>query len=215
MIRVGIVDGMGASRDLLSTFLREESDIEVVGTASTVEEGLPLLRRADVVVVSASLPDDGALRLPADKCRSDLPAKVLVFGVPNSPSLIVRHVEAGADGYVLRDDSREELLRKIRATREGRSLISPEVAGSLVCRVAELVLLCEEKGIEIDRLRDLTPRERDVFRLIRKRYSNKEIARQLGIELGTVKNHVHKILTKLGVRSRREAALFGPLPEEE
>jgi DNA-binding NarL/FixJ family response regulator len=161
-----------------------------------------------VLVVSTQLPDDGALRITRAITAANHPAKVLVLGLAESKEEILQYVESGAAGYVLQDDSVDDLLTKIRTTHNGEALISPEIAAVLISRVSELAQLTPQ---EEDRLEDpaaLTPREREILDLIGQSLSNQEIADHLVIEVGTVKNHVHSILQKLNVSSRQEAAAY-------
>jgi DNA-binding NarL/FixJ family response regulator len=163
--------------------------------------------RCDVLLVSTRLPDHGALRLLDALAELESPARVLVLGLAESEQEILRYVEAGAAGYVLQDDSVDELLANIRAVHSGKAIVSPEIAGALVTRVAELSQVFED-AYAIDSSAQLTPREREVLQLIGQGMTNREIAERLVIELGTVKNHVHSILDKLNVSSRRDAAAY-------
>jgi DNA-binding NarL/FixJ family response regulator len=126
----------------------------------------------------------------------------------------MQYVEAGASGYVLKDDTVAERLRHIRAAHAGKARVSPEIAAALMSRVAELAQLVKESSINAD-LGDLTPRELEVLTLFGQDLTNQEIAERLVIELGTVKNHVHSILQKLNVASRHEAIGYLVLVEDQ
>lgn len=113
----------------------------------------------------------------------------------------------GASGYVLKDDSVEELLSHIRAVYNGEALNSPEIALALISRVNELSQMFSGAG-SVTEPAGLTSREREVLQLIGRNLSNQEIADQLFIQVGTVKNHIHSILDKLNVSSRHDAAAY-------
>ena len=140
--------------------------------------------------------------------------KVLVLGVPDAEAVIMTYINAGAFGYILREDPPQELLANIRAAYEDKALVTPAVAARLIARIAELTDRLSELDIDPTDYQELTPREREILELIGEGQTNQEIADRLAIELGTVKNHVHSILDKLNVNSRRDAALYLAVVEE-
>jgi len=146
--------------------------------------------------------------------EADPSVKVLVLGLGESKERVLRYVEAGADGYVLKNDSVDDLLRHIRAAQRGKALVSPKIAAALMSRVTELAQLFAEIESGISESADLTPREREILELIGQGLTNQEIADRLVIEVGTVKNHVHSILQKLDVSSRQDAASYLALIRE-
>jgi DNA-binding NarL/FixJ family response regulator len=208
MIRVVLVNALRILCNVIAAVLDNEPDIEIVGCTTTMDEALEMARRCDVLVVSTLVPDDVAFRITQAVIQSSLPAKVLILGLAESKEEILRYIEAGAAGYVLQDDSVDDLLVKVRTTYDGQALISPEIAALLMSRVSELAQVSAETGDKPDIAVDLTPREREILTLIGQGLSNQEIAAQLVIEVGTVKNHVHSILEKLNVSSRRDAVRF-------
>ena len=212
-IRVLVVNDYPLMCDVITAMLEDEPDITVVGSATTVESALEQASVSDVVVVSTRLRDYGALDLLSALAETESPARVLVLGLAESEQEILRYVEAGAAGYVLRDDSADELLDNIRAVYSGQAIVSPDIAGALVSRVAELSQVFED-ALAIDPSADLTPREREVLQLIGQGLTNREIADRLVIQLGTVKNHAHSILDKLNVSSRTDAAAYLAIMED-
>jgi len=215
MIRVLIVHETRLICDLKATVLRNEADIEVVGCVSTTEEALVALRRCacDIMLVSVTLPDDGAFTLTRAVAKLDHPAKVLITGLTESKAVILRCVEEGVAGYINTDESLSDLVQKIRCVSHGEFLVSPGIAAALISRVSELKKLVTElngfKEMNPNHLyAELTERECEVLGLIEQGHSNQEIANTLCIELGTVKNHVHNILDKLDVRTRKHAAII-------
>lgn len=213
MIRVLVVNEIRLMCNVISAMLEEEPDIEVVGTATTSEEALARISGCDVILVNTGLPDNGALELTRAVVEKAPSVGVLVVGLAESETEILQYVEAGAAGYVLKDDSVDALLRHIRATHSDEALVSPEIAAALMSRVSELAQSFPE-SVGIDEAAELTPREREVLQLIGQGLSNQEIADRLIIEVGTVKNHVHNILQKLNVNSRQDAAAYLAVIEE-
>lgn len=209
MIDVLVVDQSRLIGSITATVLKDESDMRVIGSTASLDEALTILRSwpCDVVLVSTNLPGGAALEL-IRALPSDSSPRVVVIGVVEDEEAILRYVEAGAAGYVLRDDSEEDLVNKIRAVHAGEALVSPEMAAALMTRISELADMRPPLEAEMDRFSELTPREQEVLDLIGEDLSNQEIAERLVIEVGTVKNHVHNILRKLDVCSRRDAALY-------
>lgn len=214
MIRVLVVNEQHLMASLIASVLSDEPDIEVVGRATSGEAALEQAAQADVLLVSTRLPEGGALGLVRSLAQDHPDSAVLVMGVAESEWEILQYVEAGASGYVLKDDTVEELLRHIRAADAGKARISPEIAAALMTRVTELSQLFNQASVSTD-LTELTPRELEVLELIGQDLTNHEIAERLVIEVGTVKNHVHSILDKLNVSSRRDAASYLLLTQDE
>jgi DNA-binding NarL/FixJ family response regulator len=164
----------------------------------------------DVMVVTDS-PDshDALALLQALGANPPAPA-VIVMGLPNLEPLILRYLEAGAAGCIRTQDSSEELVRAIRLAADRQIALSPDLLPLVLKRVASLGANRRENSPQSAKAHtpELTRREREILELIAQGYGNREIARQLTIELGTAKNHVHNILDKLNVRSRRDAALY-------
>lgn len=214
MIRVLIVDEVLLMCHVVAALLRDEAEIEVIGYATTVAEVEARLQTCDIVLLSANLPDQVGLKLTRTITKTAPSVKALPMGLPESEEAILQYIEAGAAGYVLKEDTVEELLRNIRAVYNNEAVISPQIAAAVIARVAELKDLYLESEVELDGTAALTPREREVLDLIGQGLTNQEIADQLTIELGTVKNHVHNILQKLNVSSRQAAAQLGQIKED-
>lgn len=208
MIRVLLVTQIELIGNVVAAMLEDESDIEVVGCATSVKEALARVGECNVILVSPRLPGDGALELTTTIAERYPEVKILAFGLAESKARVLQYVEAGADGYVAKDDSVEDLLRRIRAAHDDRAMVSPAVAAALMARVTKYAQLLSEVESGLHKDAELTPREHEVLELIGDGLTNQEIADRLVIEVGTVKNHVHSILQKLDVNSREDAATY-------
>lgn len=217
MIRVLVVHQTQLIGSIIANVLDEEPDIRVIGRTTDAEDALARLERTpcEMVLVAATLPDNGALEITEAVAEREYDAKVLVIGLPKSKNAILQYVAAGASGYVLQEVSTEELLQHVRAAHDDKALVSPDIAAALMEHINELAQISAQTDVDPSAYAELTPREREVLDLIGEDYSNREIAEQLVIEVGTVKNHVHNILKKLDVSSRHEAAAFLPFVEDE
>lgn len=216
MVRVLVVHQTLLIGNIIASVLSTEKDITVVGQATTMAEALSYLEteRCNMVLVSAKLPDNGALKLTEAATEIDPATKVLVTGLPESKNIILQYVMAGASGYVLEDVSVDHLLDHIRAAHDDQALVSPEMAAALMNQITELAYISSQDHLDTTAVADLTNREREVLNLIGEGLTNQEIADRLFIEVGTVKNHVHNLLKKLDVSSREDAAAYLPYLEE-
>jgi DNA-binding NarL/FixJ family response regulator len=196
--------------NVIAAALEDEPDIEVVGCAVSVEEALEIIQweDVDILLVSTRLPEQGALRLTEAVTEKTPATDVLVLGVTEKKERVLQYVEAGAVGYILKDDTVEDMLEAIRAAQKGKALVSPEIASALMDRVSELAGMFADLETGVVERADLTSREVEVLELLGQNLTNQQIAERLVIEVGTVKNHVHSILNKLNVSTRDEAAAY-------
>lgn len=209
MIRILLAHPSRLVADSMRSALDQQPDVYVAGCATTAEELHFLLPHGNVVLLGTELEDAAALDI-LNSIRTTHPhIKVLVMGVDDRPETIVHYVEAGAVGYILQEESVERVVEKLQAAHEERAIVSPSVAAALIQRLTHLanldLPLAHANGRQ-EQLEELTSREREVLNLITEGCTNLEIAEELVIECGTVKNHVHNILKKLEVNSRYEAA---------
>jgi DNA-binding NarL/FixJ family response regulator len=214
MIRVLIVHETILVCNALANVLQEEADMQVVGICATTEEALTQIEdsEVDLILLNASHPSQEILLFIQAVNRTYSDVKILAMGMMETPEFILQCFQSGATGYSLQADSLAELMRKVRAAYRGKPILSPQIAGALVSRIAELSQIVgrpETDGGHLNLLSaELTPREREVLGYLERGYSNQEIAESLTIEVGTVKNHVHSILKKLNVDNRKRAALL-------
>jgi two-component system, NarL family, nitrate/nitrite response regulator NarL len=210
MIRILIVDNSRLMCQMMRTVLKREADMEVVGCATTTEEALNQVPACEVILIGTELPNDVVHNLIQKVAAEHPDVKILVLGLPKSEKAILHYIEAGATGYVLKEDSVDKLLKTVRAAHSGEAIVSPQIAAALMNRLARLANLYGQGPLqkawhESD---ELTRREQEVLNLIAQGLSNQEIANRLYIQVGTVKNHVHSVLRKLNVNSRKEAAVY-------
>ncbi|MDV7390907.1 response regulator transcription factor [Arthrospira platensis SPKY1] len=208
MIKVMVVHPTKLISSLLASVLQQEKDFYVTGQCQDAAAALDRLAVAPchIVLVAANLPADGALQL-TEMIRADYPEiKVLVFGLPKAKRLILQYVMAGASGYILQELPVAKLFEHIRAAHEEKALVSPEITAAFMQKLAEMSRTFAETSLDPAKLNDLTPREMEVLTLIGEGLTNQEISERLVIEVGTVKNHVHNILSKLDAPNRETAA---------
>jgi DNA-binding NarL/FixJ family response regulator len=200
-VRVLIASEVRLYRIGLERLLREIPDITIVGTASSAEEASELAGALihEVMLLDMAMPDAYGIARRVG-CLSPV-SKVVALGTPENEAEVLACAEAGIAGYVTRDGSVEDVVAAIRTIARGEVYCSAKVASSLVRRVAERASSMPAAS------GSLTAREAQILKLLQQGLSNKMISRTLGIELPTVKNHVHNILTKLGIHRRAEAIL--------
>lgn len=190
MIHVLLVNEISLMCNVLTAALEDEPDIKVVGCATSFKEALEKLNRVDVdvVLVSTRLPDRGALRLTETITDAQPTTDVLVLGVNEKKERVLQYVAAGAVGYILKDDTVEDMVEAILAAQQGKALVSPKMAGALIERVSELAGMFADLETGVVETAGLTPREMEVLELLGQNFTNQEIAEHLVVEVGTVKN---------------------------
>jgi DNA-binding NarL/FixJ family response regulator len=205
VIRVLIADDQELVRTGFRVILETEGDIEVVAEA---ENGHEAIRRAalvkpEVVLMDIRMPELDGLAATEQILRQPDPPTIVVLTTFDQNEYIYRALRAGAAGFLLKDAPSSRLIAAVRAAATGDSLIEPSITQRLVERFAEPVA---GPGVPA-RLAQLTERELDVLRLISRGLSNAEIAAEMVVAETTVKTHVARILTKLGVRDRVQAVV--------
>ena len=209
-IRVVVADDQPLVRAGLTTLLNAEPDIEVVGVAADGLEAVRIARelRPDVVCMDIRMPgQDGieATRLLSGPAVDD-PIRVLVLTTFDLDDLVFGAFDAGASGLLLKDAEPAEITGAVRSVVAGNGTLDD----SLTRRVlAELVTRRRTQPVTARRATELlTPRELDILLLLAQGMSNEQIAAALVVEVSTVKSHVSRITSKLGVRSRLQAAVW-------
>jgi DNA-binding NarL/FixJ family response regulator len=205
MIRVLICDDQEVVREGLRAILSTAPNLEVVGVADNGEEAVEAASRLrpDVVLMDLKMPvlnGIHATRLIHEKLPE---VRVLVLTTYDLDDWVFDAIQAGAAGYLLKDTPRENLIAAIQGTADGKTFVDPAVAGKLFQQVGRQA---PQASREVANL--LTERELAVLKLLAHGLSNPEIAQQLFLSEGTVRNYVSAILTKLQVTDRTQAALL-------
>jgi DNA-binding NarL/FixJ family response regulator len=194
-VRILIVDDHPVVRVGLSSMLGVQAGMTVVGSAANGLDALELARALspDVVLVDLRMPGMSGIEIIHTLRRQQIPVRILVLTSFETDEDIYSAVKAGADGYLLKNTTQEEMLEAIRSVRAHKRYFTPHIAA----RLAERLVRTE-----------LTPREHEILSLLAKGYSNKQIGRLLRISDKTARNHVNNILEKLGAKTRTEAAIL-------
>jgi DNA-binding NarL/FixJ family response regulator len=210
-IRVLIADDHSVIREGLRLFLEQDTDIKVVAEAADGREVLELARQChpNVVLMDVVMPEMDGIAATESLRREFPDVEVIMLTNVLDRANVVRAVKAGAIGYLLKDIQAAELCQAVHAAAQGQVQLSPQVSGFLMREVQTS-----------DSPKTLTEREADVLRLLAQGHSNKDIARHLHVVEDTVKSHVRHILSKLGLQSRTQAALYAirqglVLPDQE
>jgi DNA-binding NarL/FixJ family response regulator len=205
--RIIIADDHELARLGLRTMLQPEPDLEVVAEAGTGREAVELSRQLqpDLVLMDIRMPDlDGLVATRAIK--EELPrTSILVVTLSEDPDYLLEALRVGAAGYVLKDASRREVVTAVRQVLSGESPLDPKLAAQLIRRLAGQAAPKEAQPARHGD--ELTQRELDVLRLVAEGKTNAEIAQSLFVSVGTVKVHVERIINKLGVSDRTQAAV--------
>jgi DNA-binding NarL/FixJ family response regulator len=204
-IRVLVADDQSMVRAGFRALLADEEDMEVVAEASN---GLEAVQKAaqfnpSVVLMDIRMPELDGLQATERILAADSTARILILTTFDLDEYVFKALRAGASGFVLKDDSPEQLVAAIRTVASGEALLSPAVTTRVIKRFVSTPH--PDPPTEFD---ELSERERDVFRLMVSGFSNAEIANELYISEATVKTHVTHILQKLRLRDRVQAVVL-------
>ncbi|MGX1562450.1 response regulator [Streptomyces sp. NPDC055506] len=208
-IRVLIADDQMMVREGFSVLLNAMPEIEVVGEAVNGREAVAKVRELapDVVLMDIRMPELNGIEATREIVAGDGESKVLVLTTFDLDEYVYQALRAGASGFLLKDASARQLADGVRIVAAGEALLAPSVTRRLITEFSKLS--------ETPRLMpsaqaygDLTERETEVLVLIAQGLSNAEIAERLVVAESTIKTHVSRILVKLGLRDRTQAAVF-------
>ncbi|MGD1921741.1 MAG: response regulator [Pleurocapsa sp.] len=204
MIKLLLVDDRDLFRQGLATLLDTEADLEVIGQASNGREAIALSEQLqpDVILMDIQMPVCGGVIATREIIARYPWMRILVLTTFDDDEYIGQSLQAGAKGYLLKRKSSEEMAMAIRAVYRGYAQLSPEITSKVFARIKPLNLQANE---QIDLL---SSRELEVLQLIGRGKNNREIAATLHLSIGTVKNYVTQILSKLDLRDRIAAVLW-------
>jgi DNA-binding NarL/FixJ family response regulator len=204
-IRILIVDDHEVVRLGLRILMEDQPDMEVVAEAGDAEQALIEVKRhrPQVAIVDIRLPGRNGLEVCREIRQNYPDTRVVILTSQANDDFIVEALRVGAAGYVLKQVGGNELIRAVLAASRGETALDPQTAARVVARMRDL-----ETQVEANAFKDLSPREKDVLRLVIKGQSNKEIGAALNLSDITVRNYISNMLEKLGLANRVELAAF-------
>ena len=209
MIKVLLVDDQDILVEGLKLILGREEDIQIVGTANNGRKAYEACRshRPDVVLMDIKMPEVSGVEATG-MIKKDFPeVKIIVLTTFNDDEYIYDALKSGASGYMLKDASPSEIAGAVRTVYNGGALIQSSVAVKVLDKFSELARGDRSKQKD-SRAELLTDREKEICRLIAEGKNNREIADELYLSEGTVKNHITRVLIKLDLRDRTQLAVF-------
>jgi two-component system nitrate/nitrite response regulator NarL len=205
-ILVLVIEDNRVVRDELAALLDAQPDFKVVAAAEGANAGLLQVRatKPHVVLVDAALGNHDSHRL-VETVRKEAPeSKVIVMDLLPAQEDVIAFIQAGANGFIVKDATIEDFVRTIRSVAEGADVVPPALTGTLLSHIADQAVTRSTTAV-LEAVQ-MTKREREITSLIADGLSNKEIAQRLNIATYTVKSHVHNILEKLALHSRLQIA---------
>lgn len=203
-IEIIIADDHMMIREGLKQLLELDGTMNVIAEANDGEECLNLLNKRihpDILLLDINMPKKNGIEVLEYIKQNKIPVKVLILTVHNEVEYLLKAVDIGIDGYLLKDSSYDELKEAIDVVISGNTYIQP----SLLPALNESM---EDYALDKEKIECLTKRELDVLRLISEGCSNKKISDELSISERTVKNHISHIFRKIDVEDRTQAAVF-------
>ncbi|MEA5582613.1 response regulator transcription factor [Nodularia harveyana UHCC-0300] len=208
MIKVLLVDDQNLIRQGLKALLELEPDLEIIGEAENGEQAIKRSEKLqpDVILMDIRMPIMDGVAATREIQKRQPKIKILVLTTFDDDEYIKAALQNGAMGYLLKDTPSEELAVAIRAVYKGYTQLGPGIVKKLVTQFSTVT--ATQSPPVPPNLAELTPREKEVLRLIAIGANNREISQQLYISEGTVKNHVTNILNRLSLRDRTQAAII-------
>ena len=205
--QVILVSDQPVYREELARALGEAPELVVAGTAADAERALELvcLLESEIVLLDMGMPH--AFDFARQIAQSTRRTRVVALAIREEDSEVIACAEVGIVGYVPRNGSVRDAVDVISAAARGEARCSPRIVGSLLRRIAALTAALQSTALA-DAPAGLTAREAEILALLQQGLPNKVISRRLGIELATVKNHVHAIFGKLGLQRRAQVAVL-------
>lgn len=203
MIRILIADDHKMVREGLRRILEFDGEIQVIDEADNGEECINKIRssKPDIVLLDINMPVMNGIEALQEIRKKKLKTKVIILTVHNEIEYLLRAVDIGIDGYVLKDSDAHELIRAVTSVYEGDKFIQPSLIPLLNSKLIA-------RDLDAERLEQLSKREIEVLKLVAVGMFNKEIGVELGISERTVKNHLSSIFKKIDSSDRTQAAVF-------
>lgn len=210
MISCLIADDQAMVREGFGALLNAQPDMTVAGLAANGKEAVERARatRPDVVLMDIRMPVMDGLRATRELLREETAGHVLVLTTFDLDEYVYEALKAGASGFLLKDAPAAELTRAVRVVAAGEALVAPSVTKRLIADFVNRPQPGSAPPRMLERLSELTPREREVLALIARGLSNAEISETLVIAEQTTKTHVGRILMKLRLRDRAQAVVL-------
>lgn len=196
MIRVVIAEDHNLVRQGVRALLERGGEVEVVAEAATGLEAVQMVAQLqpDVVLLDLSMPQLGGAEAAQRILGMKKPAGVIILSMHGDPTLVQRLLQQGVKGYLLKDAVSEELMLAVRSVSQGKTFVSPSIADAVMMRLMNAPDSSAESVSDL-----LTPREREVLKLVSEGHTNQGIASLLGISIKTVEKHRANVMTKLEV----------------
>ncbi|MBD8499751.1 response regulator [Paenibacillus arenosi] len=204
MIRILLAEDQAMVRHGLKMMIETDKELRVTGEAANGREAIALCETHsfEVIVMDIRMPEMNGLEATRIIHSRWPNCKVLILTTFNDDEYALEALKSGASGYMLKDADPSELIRSIRSCLSGGMALQDDVAAKVIPRLLQSEL--EQRKVDTS----ITPRELTILRLIGEGRSNKEIAEQLALSIGTVKNHVSQIMEKLELRDRTQLAIY-------
>lgn len=205
MIRVIVADDHGIVRKGVRFLLQQERDIEVLGEAEDGREAVKMAkdRAADVLIIDIAMPHLNGIDAAAQVTKAT-GTNVIILSMHSDEEFLIRALDAGAKGYLLKDSAEPDLVRAVRAVAQGKTFFSPEISHMLL---EDYMRRLRQEGIQ-DSYDLLTEREREVLQLLAEGKTNKEAAQLLNVSLHTVETHRTNFMQKLGLHNTAEIVIY-------
>ena len=206
MIRVIVADDHGVVRKGVRFLLQQEQDIEIIGEAEDGREAVRLAveKKPDVLIMDIAMPQLNGIDAAAQVTRTIASTNVIILSMYSDEEFLIRALNAGAKGYLLKDSAEPDLVRAVRSVAQGKTFFSPDISHMLL---EDYMRRLKQEGLD-DSYGLLTEREREVLQLLAEGKSNKDAAAVLNLSLHTVETHRTNFMQKLGLHNIAEIVIY-------
>ncbi|MFL5729044.1 MAG: response regulator [Cytophagaceae bacterium] len=210
MVKIVLADDHGIVRDGIKSTLRDEKSFKIIGEASNGLEAIERVKTLspDVIIIDINMPEMNGIEATAIISKKYPDTKSLVLSMHDNEDYILKSIESGAAGYLLKDTSKEEFVKAINAVAKGEKYFSTSISNILATGYLHRIKMGETKTTEEDSESGLTRREKGILKLIVQGRSNREIADSLSISIRTIEVHRSNMMKKLKVKNAVELVKF-------